>query len=411
MSGKSVTILGGGISGLTAAWRLSHFDIEVHLIEKDYFLGGQAIQYNCKATEKCEQCDACTVEKMLKNVSESNRIQTHLAADVQEIKHTQDFEIDFSQKHLFSSQEEQDALAQAYNHSPFANLIRKGFSVWNRPLYTLDQEKTSQLSENEIKSVLNVEIDLKKSAQKKSLNSQAIVLATGFQPFNPCLKSFYNYEHSENIVTALDLERIKKEKGLYLRPSDFKMPDKTAFIQCVGSRNEEFGNLWCSQVCCPYALRMAQVMHSENPDMDITFYYMDIQSIGKDSPLLYEKCKSDFRFIRNIPVDISTGQDGSVAIRYLEEQTSQVLHEDYDLVVLSIGITPGADNERLSRIFNISLDENGFFQGKEGGNSSLSQQEGVFLAGTISGPKSIAKSIAHTGQTVQEVLKYLGVEK
>lgn len=410
MSGQSVTILGGGIAGLTAAWQLSHFDIEVHLIEKDYFLGGHAIQYNCKATEKCEQCDACTVEKMLKNVAESTKIQTHLAADVQEIKRNKNFELEFSQKPIFSGQTEQEALAQAFTQSPISDLILRGFSVWNQPLYALNQDKTSQLSNEEIKSVLKLDIDLKKSAQKKSLNSQAVILATGFQPFNPCLKSFYNYEHSENIVTALDLERSKKEKGLYLNPANSKIPYKTAFIQCVGSRNEEFGHLWCSQVCCPYALRIAQVMQSENPDMDITFYYMDIQSIGMDSPKFYEECQSKFRFIRNIPVDISPEHNGSVFIRYLDEQSSQVKKEDYDLVVLSIGITPGNDNERLARLCNVSINQDGFFQGQEEVNSSLSQQEGVFLAGTTTGPKSIAKSIAHTGQTVQEVIKYLGVE-
>jgi heterodisulfide reductase subunit A len=406
-----VTIVGGGIAGLTAAWELSHFDLDIHLIEKDYFLGGHALQYNCKAVDKCEQCDACTVEKMLKNVMQSPKIHIYLAADIKEITHNTLFHIQILQKPLFSTQEEQEFLGQAFAQCPIENLILRGSSVWNLPLYALNHDQLAQLSNDEIEKALNGHIASQTPPQNLSLETDAVIIATGFQPFNPSLKSLYNYDQLPNVVTALEMETAKKEKGIYLRPSDTERPKRTAFIQCVGSRNEEFGHLWCSQVCCPYALRMAQVMRSEDPEMDITFYYMDIQNIGKDSPVFYEKCLSDFHFIRNIPVDISSGPDGSVSIRFLDDHTCQALHEVYDLVILSVGISPGPDNERLANLCNISLHDNGFFQGHPEGSSSLTKQKGVFLAGTVTGPKSIAESVVHTGQTVHEVVKYLGVEK
>jgi heterodisulfide reductase subunit A len=241
------------------------------------------------------------------------------------------------------------------------------------------------------------------------LDVDAVVLASGFQPFDAETKGTYGYKKFPNVITGMDLECILREQGSVVRPSDGKTAQKIAFIQCVGSRDERLGNLWCSQVCCPYALRMAEKSKHKNADAEITVFYMDIQNVGKDYAGFYEKCKTDFRFVRNIPVDIFPMENDSLSMRYMNEEDGLCINEDFDLVVLSVGIMPGPDNSNLSDLFDVGLNEDGFFAGIDKLNSASTLKDGIFLAGTVAGPKSIAASKAHAGQAASEVIKHLGV--
>jgi heterodisulfide reductase subunit A len=237
----------------------------------------------------------------------------------------------------------------------------------------------------------------------------AVVVATGFTPFDPRVKSTYRYDDLENVVSGLDLESGKRAKGTVLRPSDGKPPKKIAFIQCVGSRDERLGNLWCSQVCCPYALRTAQAMKHKDPELDITVFYMDIQNTGNDFPVFYQKCKDEMKFVRNIPVDMYKTDDDRVRTRFMAaEGSSEAVDDDFDLVVLSVGIMPAADNASLSELVGAPLNGDGFFACSDMLNRTATGQDGVFMAGTATGPKTIAESIVHAGQSAGEVMKYLG---
>jgi heterodisulfide reductase subunit A len=247
------------------------------------------------------------------------------------------------------------------------------------------------------------------TGSEDALEVDAVVVATGFTPFDPRIKSTYRYDDLENVVSGLDLESGKRAKGTVLRPSDGKPPKKIAFIQCVGSRDERLGNLWCSQVCCPYALRTAQAMKHKDPELDITVFYMDIQNTGNDFPVFYQKCKDEMKFVRNIPVDMYKTDDDRVRTRFMAaEGSSEAVDDDFDLVVLSVGIMPAADNAALSELVGAPLNGDGFFACTDMLNRTATDQEGVFMAGTATGPKTIAESIVHAGQSAGEVMKYLG---
>jgi len=386
---KKIMVIGGGIAGLTAAWELAGLGAEVALVEKADFLGGHAIQYACKATDECRQCGACAVESMLKNVVNEPAITVHLATEVAAINKNGNFKASLKK---IEAAKDLKACEAGYPANPMGCAAVRGYSLNNSKYYLADGS-------------LNPET----TGSEDALEVDAVVVATGFTPFDPRIKSTYRYDDLENVVSGLDLESGKRTKGTVLRPSDGKPPKKIAFIQCVGSRDERLGNLWCSQVCCPYALRTAQAMKHKDPELDITVFYMDIQNTGNDFPVFYQKCKDEMKFVRNIPVDMYKTDDDRVRTRFMAaEGSSEAVDDDFDLVVLSVGIMPAADNASLSELVGAPLDGDGFFACTDMLNRTATGQDGVFMAGTATGPKTIAESIVHAGQSAGEVMKYLG---
>ncbi len=380
-------VIGGGIAGLTAAWEMARKNIAVDLVEKSGFLGGHAIQYSCKATDECQQCGACSVEAMLKNVVNEPLITVHLGTQVETVNKNGRFKI--SLKNSGPVHPDDVKCTGAYEAAPTDCAATRGYSKHNAVFYDADGR-------------LNPE----KTGKTEELAVDAIIVASGFQPFAAGKKSTYNYGIFDNVITGLDLERCKRAYGGILRPSDKRVPEKVAFIQCVGSRDERLGNLWCSQACCPYALRSAEALKYKYPDMDITVFYMDIQNTGKDYTKFYDKCRENLNFIRTIPVDMYKTEDDKIQTRFMDDE-GKPMDGVFDLVVLSIGITPGADNKELTEILDIDLDTDGFFEASDMLSPTKSAKAGIFIAGTAQGPKTIAVSMAHAGQAAREAIRFV----
>lgn len=377
----TVMVVGGGIAGLTAAWELTRQNINVELVEKSCFLGGHSIGFTCKASDKCQQCGACSVEAMLANVVNEPLINVHLRTEVKNIEKADFFKISLGKSSFEIEQ----------------GKVLKGFSVHNFPLYVAGGECADDLPHGTVK--------IDDMGSTTELEVDAVVVATGFSPFDPNIKSTYGYGKWKNIITGMDLENILRENTVAVRPSDGRQPEKIAFIQCVGSRDERLGNLWCSQVCCAYAMRMAGAIKYKDSSANISIFYIDIQNTGKEFPVFYEKIKSDVRFVRTIPVDIYPLENDRLLLRHMVEENGTPAFEEFDLVVLSVGIMPNEDTDKISKIFNIPLNEDGFLDETANGTS------GVFVAGTASGPASIADTMASSGKTAYETMEYLGVIK
>ncbi|MBF0210943.1 MAG: CoB--CoM heterodisulfide reductase iron-sulfur subunit A family protein [Desulfamplus sp.] len=375
---QKVLVLGGGIAGLTAAWELSRQNISVELVEKSCFLGGHSIGFTCKATDRCQQCGACSVEEMLKNVVNEPLINVHLRTELKGLNKA-------GSSYKITLQKSDIDLPVAQITQRANGKAAKGFSKHNNPLYVTESDK------NNMGSQCEVDVD-------------ALIVATGYSPFDPNRKSTYGYGKWANVITGLDLENIIRENGALLRPSDGQKPAKVAFIQCVGSRDERLGNLWCSEVCCPYAMRMAGSVKHDNPDAQITMFYIDIQNTAKEFPVFYEKIKQNIRFVRTIPVDIYPLENNCLELRHMAEDEGAPSSESFDLVVLSVGIMPGKDTGKISEITAIPINQDGFFD-------STSSDLGCFVAGTAKGPGSIATTMADAGKTAFEAMRYLGVMK
>jgi len=384
---KKVMVIGGGIAGLTAAWEMARKNIAVDIVEKTGFLGGHAIGYSCKATDECQQCGACSVEAMLKNVIHEPLITVHLGLQVEKINKNGQFEVSLKTGDVDNPNNEK--CTGAYETAPMDCAAARGYSRHNAVFCDTKGR-----------------LDPEKAGRAENLAVDAIILASGFQPFAAEKKPTYNYGIFDNVITGMDLERCKRAYGELFRPSDKRVPEKVAFIQCVGSRDERLGNLWCSQACCPYALRSAEALKYKYPDMDITVFYMDIQNTGKDYSEFYEKCSENLNFVRTIPVDMYKTEDDKIQTRFMDDE-GKPAEGIFDLVVLSIGITPGADNKELTEILGIDLDKDGFFQTADMLSPTMSAKKGIFIAGTAQGPKTIEVSMAHAGQAAREAIRFI----
>lgn len=373
-------VIGGGIAGLTAAWELSRQNINVELVEKSCFLGGHSIGFTCKATDTCKQCGACSVEEMLANVVNEPLITVHLRTEVVGFEKTDGFSVSLAKSPV-------DAVAPQN--------ILKGFSRHNTPLYVVA---------GDVDGAPEGAVNIDTLGSEGNVMVNAVVVATGYTPFDPNRKSTYGYDKWDNVITGLDLENIIRENGSLVRPTDGEKPKRIAFIQCVGSRDERLGNLWCSEVCCPYAMRMAGVAKKADPEAEISMFYIDIQNSGKEFPVFYEKMKEDIRFVRTIPVDIYPLEGDRLELRHMVEEEGTPSSEQFDLVVLSVGIMPGMDTAKISEMLNIPVNQDGFL-----GADDL--DAGVFVAGTAGGPGSIAATIAGAGNVALATMNYLGGSK
>jgi len=404
-----VLIIGGGIAGITVAKELACLGISSLLVEKENFLGGHAIQFACKATDECQKCNYCLVEKNMAEAIKEPLITIYLHSEIKEIKKTEnDFTITITRYPQYISPQRCNNCGLCYEKCPYEGAVQKAYFIGHHPLYAISQSHC--LYSDGCKVCIEIcpegAIDLTQSPKEITETVQAIVLAIGFTPFNPKEKPIYGYGFIKNVITALDLERMLREKADVFRPSDGKVPKKVAFIQCVGSRDYKLKHNFCSQVCCGYALRMARVIKQKHPDIEIYIFYMDIQTFGKDFEKFYHYCKEDLRLIRCLPRDVFPTSDDKASIWYQIKGGENLIQEEFDLVVLSIGLMPSSENKKFANMLNIELDEDGFFA-SDLLHKVKTSQAGIYLAGTVQGPKNIADTIAHASAAAIEVAKYL----
>ena len=325
-----VLVIGGGIAGLSAAVKLAAMGLGCIVVEKAPFLGGHAARFACKATDACVSCGACMLEEKRRRVIEDPRITVMTRSRVTAV-----------------SRGNGNGYRIAIDHFPSAA-----------------------------------------SLGRTTVAVQAIIIATGFATFDP-VDTPYGYRHFRNVITNLDLERMLRENSLPLRPSDNRAPDSIAFIQCVGSRDAQRGHLWCSKVCCGSALRSAQLVASRRPKTEITVFYIDIQTFGKNFAAQFSQLQKEVKMVRAVPADILAGEADRLRVVYFDPAGKQSCEDIFDMVVLSVGIVPSPDNRIIADLFQQPTADSGFLKD--------AAREPIFVAGAAGGPMSIAESAASAG--------------
>jgi len=409
MMAKKVLVIGGGVAGLTAASEMADLDIDVEIVEQSDFPGGHAIQYTCKATDECVKCGACMVEEKLDRVVQNPKIKLMAGTRVQELSNSGGFSVTLQKKPVFIDPERCSNCGLCFEKCPEKGAITQGFSKNHTPFYALSSAKCLYLQDQSCNVCREAcpegAIDLDAAETTASTRADAVILATGFTPFSPVSKP-YGYGKFKNVITNLEMERLLRRDGRALRPSSGTEAGRIAFIQCVGSRDAKLNHLWCSKVCCGSALRMAGLVKARQPETRITFFYMDVQTFGRDFDKFYGKIREDVRLIRAIPGDIYPVAEDELRVTFLDTASSESVQAEFDLVVLSVGMTPCDGLAQTAEKLKLPLADTGF--AKQIGPGGLTPEKGIFTAGAVTGPMSIPESIASAGQTAFDVAKYLG---
>jgi heterodisulfide reductase subunit A len=227
----------------------------------------------------------------------------------------------------------------------------------------------------------------------------SVILTPGFKPFDPTVFDTYDYAHIKDVVTSMEYERLLSASGPCMghlvRPSDHTEPKKIAWLQCVGSRGiNKCDNGFCSSVCCMYAIKQAIVTKEHTTgDVEQTVYYMDIRSHGKDFEKYYVDAeKKGIKFVRARPHTFTPGPDGKgVKMRWVDENSAEH-YEDYDMVIMSVGLEAPADAKALAETADIRLDKYRFAECDSFAPVSASRG-GVYVAGCFQSPKDIPQSV------------------
>ena len=233
------------------------------------------------------------------------------------------------------------------------------------------------------------------------LNVGSIILAPGFQPYDPSINDTYQYNRFPNVVTSLEFERILSASGPYeghlVRPSDRKEPKRIAWIQCVGSRNTQVGDKgYCSAVCCTYAIKQAMIAKEHSPEpLDTAIFYIDVRTYGKEFERYYNRAKDEvgIRFVKSkINTVLPGDESGDLRIRYTDE-SGRMVQEDFDIVVLSIGLNISQESVDFAGKIGVDLDHYNFVKASSFEPVTTSRP-GVYTCGVFSGPKDIPDTVA-----------------
>ncbi|PKM83708.1 MAG: pyridine nucleotide-disulfide oxidoreductase, partial [Firmicutes bacterium HGW-Firmicutes-13] len=245
--------------------------------------------------------------------------------------------------------------------------------------------------------------------EESSLEANAVVIATGFTPFDATQRQEYGYKVYDRIYTAYDLEQVIREKGGFKNafPADV---EKIAFVQCVGSRSDNPEQNYCCRVGCMYTVRLASLIREELADAVIDVFYMDLQNFGKGFIDYKNSCVTDknINFILGRPAKSYYHPIKKKVILKHESTVDGELYEhEYDLLFLAIGSQPGADTASIADVFNIELNEDKFFKNIGSFDPGVTVQKGVFLAGACTGPKDIAAAMQQAKAVSLNVINYL----
>jgi len=407
-----VMVVGGGISGIQAALDLSSAGYKVYLVEKSPTIGGKMSQLD--KTFPTNDCSMCIESPKFIETDRQPNIHLMTYTDVDSVDgEPGDFSVTLLKKPRYVNEDKCTGCTVCVEYCPAKipdpfnqNLsLNKAVHIYFSqavPLVTyIDdsclflKDKTCSICQTVCE---NDAIDFGQKAEKVKVKVGAIILAPGYETFDPLPRNDYGYGQVRNVVTSMDFERLLcatgPHEGQILRPSDRKHPRKIAWIHCVGSRQvTPGGNSYCSAVCCSYTQKQVILAKDHLPDLHAKIFHNDIRSYGKDFERFYQRAQKlpDVHFIRSyVSIGREDPQTGDVSIRYATPDG--VVEEFFELVVLAVGLAPPKDAERFSSIFGIELNQHGFCK-VDPFNPSQTSRSGIFISGAFQGPLDIPESV------------------
>jgi len=414
-----VLVVGGGIAGLQTALDLGDQDYKVAVVEKDATIGGKMIRLS-KVFPTLD-CASCITTPKMAAAAHHDNITLFTYCDVNSLDRVgQTVTAGITQRPRYVDPDKCIGCRQCEYHCPVyvSDAEQGGFSATKAisipfsnaipQIAVMDVENCMLCGKCE-KVCPTHAIDYFQEPQQFAITAKTAVLTTGFELTPVANKNQYGMGEILNLIDSMQMERLLAPHGPYnrvLRPSDGMEPDSIAYVQCAGSRDKSMGVSYCSRVCCMYAIKQTMLLSGSLPLADITVYYMDIRAFGKGYEQFYQNAKAmGIEFVKGKVAKISEGENGGVELRYESQDGEGVVTANHDLVVLSLGMVPGWNPEGVCPV---SADSDRFVKTiRPKLSPTLTDMEGVFVAGTAAGPKDIVDTITESGAAAVEAAKYM----
>jgi len=413
-------VVGGGIAGLQAALDLADQNFKVAVIEKDASIGGKMIRLSkVFPTLDCASCITtpkmaaaahhenitlftyCDLNSLKRNGNDITALVTQRPRYVDPEKCIGCRQCEYGCPVYVPDEEQGGFNMRKAIYIPFSNAI---------PQIALMDVENCSLCGKCAKVCPTQAVDYFQKPFDFTIQAKTAVLATGFNLTPIQQKKEYGQGMVENVITSMQMERLLAPHGPYqrvIRPSDGKEPDSIAYVQCAGSRDKSLGISYCSRVCCMYAIKQAMLLSGALPLADITIYYMDIRAFGKGYEQFFQNAKAmGIEFVKAKIANIRQGDNQYVQLRYeAQEEDGRLVTRDHDLVVLSLGMVPDWNPVGTC---SVSIDDDAFIKSAMPKIApTLTDMEGVFVAGVAAGPKDIVDTIAEAGAAAMEASIYL----
>ena len=406
----SVLVVGGGISGMQSSLDLADSGFKVYLLETLPSIGGVMSQLD--KTFPTNDCAMCIMAPKLVTTGRHQNIHVISNGEIEKVEgEPGNFQVTVKKRARRVNEDKCTGCGVCATKCPMEAIDEYNMGMVPRagifvryaqavPLvFSIDPDKCigCGICAEECKANA-VEYDQEDTLTDLKVGS--IILSPGFKPYDPTAKEEYGYGVYKNVLTSMEFERFLSATGPYtgtvLRPSDGEVPQKVAFIQCVGSREDpgKGGNQYCSAVCCMYAMKEAVIAQEHTKGLKSHIFFMDIRAHGKEFDDYYERAQKEhgIKFTRARASQIQEDpKTKNLIVSYVDGD--EIKHEEFDMAVLGIGFLPPDNVEKFVEKMGIELNHYNFCN--IGSFSPLeTNKPGIFVSGAFSGPKDIPDTVA-----------------
>jgi heterodisulfide reductase subunit A len=411
---NNILIIGGGIAGIQASLDLAERDFNVFLVEKTPSIGGRMAQLD--KTFPTNDCSICILAPKMADCYRHPNIDVMAYSEVQEVNgKSPNFKVKVRKKARYVDEEKCTGCGDCMEKCPtrVPNEFEMGLGL-RKAIYipflqavprimTIDAEHCifhtkgkCKICEKKCKAGA---IDYEQEDEIVELDIGSIIVATGFDVWNPTEAPEYGYPTYQNVYTAMEFERLINAAGPtgghLERRSDRERPKKIGFIQCVGSRNPQIGHPYCCSVCCMHSTKEAILAHEHHDDIESFIFYKDLRTFGKGFNEYMERAKSDYA-VSYINSDATVRENPSnnnpiVVYDVAGKQTEM----EVDLVVLATTLKPRQETKEIADMLGIDVNEFGFLESVDSLLRPVdTKKKGVFIAGYCHEPMDIPEAVA-----------------